>query len=164
MQNLEVKKGKVVTLGFVLTDDQGVELDRADRNEPFLFLHGSNQIVPGLENGLTGLTIGDKKKIVVSPAEAYGEVNPDLVLSVSNQQFPKGTEIEVGMKFVADLDGGEEAVFTIRSIAGEKVVIDANHDLAGMTLTFDIEVLDVRDPTADELAHGHAHGPGEHHH
>lgn len=158
-----IKSGKVVNLGYSLTNEKGEVLDRADSKSPFVYLHGAQQIVPGLENALEGLKVGDKKKVTVPPGEGYGEKNPELTLTVNKAQFPKGAELEVGMQFEASGAGGEGLVFTVADIQGDKVMIDGNHPLAGQTLHFDVEVLGVRDATEEEKHHGHAHGPDGHH-
>lgn len=159
-----IKAGKVVNLSYSLTDKEGKVLDRADKDAPFSYLHGGSQIVPGLEAALEGLKTGDKKKVVVSPEEGYGEKNPALKLAVNRSQFPEGMEVEVGMQFEANGGDGEGMIFTIEEIEGDKVHIDGNHPMAGVTLHFDVEVLDVRDATEEELDHGHAHGGDGHHH
>jgi FKBP-type peptidyl-prolyl cis-trans isomerase SlyD len=160
-----VKKGKVVSVSYSLKDEQGEELDHADAEDPFVYLHGAHQIVPGLEKALESLAVGDKKQVKISPNDAYGERDPGLELTVEKSMFPKGVTIEPGMQFEGSLgDEGEAAVFTVVSIAGDSVKIDGNHPLAGRTLHFDVEVLSVRDATAEELKHGHAHGPGGHGH
>jgi FKBP-type peptidyl-prolyl cis-trans isomerase SlyD len=159
-----IKNGTVVDLSYSLKNDKGDVLDRADASEPFTYLHGAQQIVPGLENALAGLKVGEKKKVSVSPAEGYGELNPDLKLTVNRSQFPDGVEIEEGMQFEANSPDGQSVVFTVESIQGDKVAIDGNHPLAGETLHFDVEVLKVRDATKEELEHGHAHGDDGHHH
>lgn len=160
-----IKSGKVVNLNYVLKNDQGQVLDRADSESPFMYLHGASQIVPGLESALEGLKKGDKKSVTVSPEEGYGEKNPDLRLTVAKSQFPAGVQLEVGMQFEAgNPDGGEGMVFTVEKIDGDKVTIDGNHPMAGQTLHFDVEVMEVRDATEEEKTHGHAHGPEGHHH
>lgn len=159
-----ITNGKVVQLNYLLQDSEGKNLDQADSNHPFTYLHGSGQIVPGLEAALEGLKIGDKKDVVVAPADGYGEKNPNLRLVVDRSQFPQGMDLEVGMQFEADSGNGEGLVFTIEKIEDKKVHIDGNHPLAGVTLHFHVEVLTVRDATEEELDHGHAHGEDGHHH
>ena len=161
-----IKKGKVVSLSYQLKNSKGEELDSADKRDPFTYLHGSSQIVPGLENALETLKIGDKKKVTVSPDEGYGEIDPHLKLSLERSLFPTDMPLKPGIQFEASLgeDDGD-AVFTIQSVEGDKVMVDGNHPLAGETLHFDVEVLEVREATEEELSHGHVHGPeGEHDH
>jgi FKBP-type peptidyl-prolyl cis-trans isomerase SlyD len=159
-----IANGKVVNLAYTLTDSEGEVLDQADANEPFAYMHGSAQIIPGLESALVGLKQGDKKKVTVEPANGYGELNPDLKLTVKRTQFPADAELETGMQFETQTPDGHSIVFTVEEIEGDTVTIDGNHPLAGETLTFDVEVLSVRDATKEELAHGHAHGGDGHHH
>ena len=159
-----IQNGKVVDLAYTLANSSGEVLDRADSRDPFSYLHGAGQIVPGLESALEGLKIGDKKKVSVEAAEGYGEVNPDLKLTVNRSQFPKSAELEVGMQFETQSPDGHGVVFTVEALEGDKVTIDGNHPLAGQTLHFDVEVLKIRDATEEELSHGHAHGGDGHHH
>ncbi len=159
-----IKVGKVVNLLYSLTNSKGEVLDRADSEAPFTYLHGAHQIVPGLENALSGLAVGDKKKVVVPPADGYGETNPDLKLTVSRSQFPKNVELEEGMQFETQTPDGHDVVFTVESIVDDKIKIDGNHPLAGQTLHFDVEVLSLRDATEEEQSHGHAHGQHGHDH
>jgi FKBP-type peptidyl-prolyl cis-trans isomerase SlyD len=159
-----IKNGKVVDLAYTLKSTDGEVLDQAEKDDPFTYLHGGSQIVPGLESALEGCKAGDKKKVSVEPAEGYGVKNPDLKLVVSRAQFPADVEVESGMQFRAHSADGQEVIFTVESLVGDKVHIDGNHPLAGETLHFDVEVLSVRDATKEELEHGHAHGPDGHHH
>jgi FKBP-type peptidyl-prolyl cis-trans isomerase SlyD len=160
----KISNKKVVDLVFTLKSAEGEILDQADSNDPFTYLHGADQVVPGLEAGLEGLKVGDKKAVTVSAAEGYGEVDPSLKIAVSRSQFPKGIEIEVGVQFETETPQGEALVFTVNAIEGDKVFVDGNHPLAGQSLYFDVEVLGIREATLDELEHGHAHGPDGHHH
>ena len=159
-----IVNGKVVNLIYSLKNDQGEILDRADGDAPFTYLHGAQQIVPGLEDALEGLTIGDKKKVTVKAAEGYGELNPELKLTVNKSQFPSKVDLEPGMQFEAHTPDGHGVVFTVEALDGDTVKIDGNHPLAGQTLHFDVEVISLRDATDDEKEHGHAHGEDGHHH
>lgn len=162
-QNGKIKQGTVVNLAYSLKNSEGEVLDEANTNDPFTYLHGAHQIVPGLENELEGLSIGAKKAVTVAPENGYGEVNPELRVEVKRSQFPEGVEIEPGMQFSTQTPDGQNVVFTVEQVQGEQVMIDGNHPLAGQTLHFDVEVLDIRDATQEEMAHGHAHGPDGHH-
>jgi FKBP-type peptidyl-prolyl cis-trans isomerase SlyD len=164
MANQTISNGKVVNLLYSLKNDQGEVLDRADKEAPFTYLHGADQIVPGLETALEGLKVGDKKKVTVAPADGYGETNADLKLTVNRSQFPGKVDLEPGMQFEAHTPDGHGVVFTVEAIEGDKVKIDGNHPLAGQTLHFDVEVLEMRDATDEEKDHGHAHGEDGHHH
>ncbi len=158
-----VKKDAVVSLSYTLKNDTGQELDQSSLDKPFAYLHGNKQIVPGLENALEGSAVGDKKKVTVSPAEGYGEFVAELKKEVERSNFPKDVEIRAGMQFSAEVNG-DHRVFTVTDVDGDKVKIDGNHPLAGQTLHFDVEVVEIREATKEELEHGHVHGPGGHHH
>lgn len=159
-----IKNGSVVSLQYLLTNDSGEELDRGTKEEPFTYLHGQGQIIKGLENALAGLTIGAKKKVTIPPKDAYGEVNPNLRISVKKDLFPKDFPLKKGVQFDADLGDGKSGVFTVLEVGTADVKVDGNHPLAGQTLTFDVEVLGVREATKQELEHGHAHGDHGHDH
>ncbi|HLD99705.1 MAG TPA: peptidylprolyl isomerase [Bdellovibrionota bacterium] len=161
----KIENGKVVSLAYSLKDSDGKLMDRADSKDPFMYMHGAHQIVPGLEGALEGLNVGDKKSVEVSPRDGYGEKNPALKLTVNKSQFPDTVELESGMQFEAHSADGQSVIFTVESIEGDKVHIDGNHPLAGQTLHFDVEVLGIRQATEEETAHGHAHsGDGHEHH
>ena len=164
MQSFIVERGSVVSLQYVLRDPQGNELDRSTPQDPFVYLHGYGQIVPGLETALAGLASGAKKSVVVDPDQGYGHVEDALRTKVNREQLPSDSSIEVGMRFMADQGDGQTLVFTVTEVEGDHVHLDGNHPLAGVTLHFDVEVLGVRPATADEISHGHAHGPEGHHH
>jgi FKBP-type peptidyl-prolyl cis-trans isomerase SlyD len=158
-----VKKDAVVSLSYSLTNADGQQLDKSSPDKPFAYLHGSKQIVPGLENALEGMIIGDKKEITVSPAEGYGEFVPGLKMDIERSNFPKDVDIQTGMQFSADVNE-DNRIFTVTGLENEKVQVDGNHPLAGQTLHFDVEVVEIRDATKEELEHGHSHGPGGHNH
>ena len=158
-----VKKDTVVSLSYSLTNAEGQQLDQSSADKPFNYLHGNNQIVPGLENALEGMAVGDKKEVTVPPNEGYGEFIPGLKMDVERSNFPQDMELQEGMQFSAEVAGGNR-IFTITGFEGDKVNVDGNHPLAGQTLHFAVEVVEVRDATKEELEHGHVHGPGGHQH
>lgn len=160
---MQIGNRKVVTLDYTLTDDQGEVIDTSKGQEPLQYLHGSGNIVPGLEKALEGKATGDSMKVTVSADEGYGPHDEELVQAVPRDRFPEDMEIEVGMQFEANGRGGPQVV-TVVGVEADKVTVDANHPLAGMNLSFDVTVLDVRDATVEELSHGHVHGEGGHHH
>ena len=159
-----IKDKSVVGINYVLTNAKGKELDKSDAKSPLVYLHGTQQIVPGLEKELASLNIGDKKNVVVSPEEGYGEVNTKLHIKTERSFFPKDADLKAGMEFSADTGEEKQQHFTIVKIEDDNVFLDGNHPLAGEILHFDVEVVSIRDATADELVHGHAHGEGGHHH
>ncbi len=159
-----IKQGTVVSMTYKLTNADGEEIDRADKDEPFTYLHGAGQIVPGLEKALSGALVGSRKQVTVSPDEGYGEVVDALRTQAQKNQFPPDAELEVGMRFAADDGQGNPIIFTVVGLEGELVHLDGNHPLAGETLHFDVEIVGIREATKEELEHGHAHGPDGHHH
>ena len=158
-----VAKNTVVTFDYTLTDTQGAVLDTSQGGEPLSYLHGSGGIIPGLERQMEGKNIGDEFKATVAPQDAYGVRRDDLVAAVSREAFKGVPEVKTGMQFQANTQAGPRVV-TVVKVEGDEITIDANHELAGKTLVFDVKVVNVRHATADEMAHGHAHGPGGHHH
>jgi FKBP-type peptidyl-prolyl cis-trans isomerase SlyD len=158
-----IAQDKVVLIHYTLTDDAGKVLDSSASGEPLAYLHGQGNIIRGLEQALAGKQAGDKLNVRVEPAEGYGERDDKLVQQVPRRQFG-GAKVQPGMQFHAQTAGGHPRVVTVTRIQGDMVTVDANHPLAGEVLNFDVEVTDVRDATAEELAHGHVHGPGGHHH
>jgi len=159
---MKAARGRVVSLHYTLADDHGTVLDSSRGREPFAYLHGYGSIVRGLEAALEGSEAGFLSNVEVAPGDGYGDRNPEAVFEVPRGQFPPGEEIRVGMQVQGE---GEHGVlnFTVVEVNGQGVVLDANHPMAGKTLHFDVEVLDVREATAQELAHGHVHAHGHDH-
>lgn len=156
---------KVITFHYTLTDKSGKHLDSShERKDPMMFMVGSGQIIPGLEKQIKDLAKGEKKKIHVVASEAYGDVEEELVMSISRDRFPKDHIFKIGDQFQAKTEHGPGPVFTVVEIMDTTVKVDGNHPLAGHDLVFDIEIIDTRAATQEELSHGHAHGPGGHHH
>ncbi len=158
-----IKKGDVVQMNYVLKDESGEVIDQSPAGSPFEYLHGHGNIVLGLEKALTGLKAGDKKKVVVSPLEGYGELDPRLQLTVERKQFPPGAPLEEGMQFETPFENSV-LIFTVEAVVGDQITINGNHPLAGVSLHFDVEIVGTREASKDELTHGHVHGPGGHHH
>jgi FKBP-type peptidyl-prolyl cis-trans isomerase SlyD len=155
---------RVIGFHYTLTDKTGTVLDSSIGDEPLYFLENSQQIIPGLEKVIALMNVGDKRKIEVKAADAYGDVNPELVVKVKKTQFPPGAQLTVGDQFQVNNDA-HSPVFTIMSIDQEDVTVDGNHPMAGKDLFFDVEIVGVRPATADEMSHGHAHGAhGQGHH
>lgn len=138
-------------------------IDSSAGGDPLYFMEGSGHIIPGLERQILGLRVGERRTIEVSAADAYGDVNPDLVAEVARSQFPPQATLEIGEQFTVD-SGDDAPVFTIVDIDAETVTVDANHPMAGKDLSFDVEIVAVREATREEIAHGHAHGPDGRHH
>lgn len=160
---MKIAKDSVVTLAYTLKNEDGILLDEATAEHPLDYLHGNYNLIDGLENALEGHAVGDKLSVTVEPKDGYGEYDDDLVQRVPSEVFQDSEELEVGMRFLADTDQGQIPV-EITAVEDGFVVVDANHQLAGQTLHFEVEVLAIRAATADELSHGHAHGAHGHHH
>jgi FKBP-type peptidyl-prolyl cis-trans isomerase SlyD len=161
---MNIEKGSVVEIDYKLHLGDGEVVDASEPGEPLTYLHGEGQIVPGLESALEGLAAGDRKEVVVAPAEGYGERDARGVQEVPKQAFPPDFQPEVGMELTAEGPEGEVVPFEIREVRPESVIIDLNHPLAGKTLHFDVTVRGVRTATPEEMEHGHAHGAHGHGH
>ena len=150
---------RVVSFHYTLRDPSGRVLDTSAGGEPVTYLEGAGQIIDGLDQQLRFATAGEKAKVHVPAAKAYGEHDPAQVQRVKRSLLPVDGELQIGDQFQTGPDR-HAPVVTVRAIEGEDVILDANHPLAGVDLTFDVEIVSVRPATSDELSHGHAHGPG----
>ena len=153
---------RVFTFHYTLTDNKGITLDSSRDGDAFDFLEGASQIIPGLEMQLKSLNAGDKKKIQVPAADAYGTRDEARIVRMPKAEMP-AKDVEVGQQFQAEMEG-HVVPLTVMEVTATEVVLDGNHPLAGVDLTFDVEIVAVRDATAEELQHGHAHGAHGHHH
>jgi FKBP-type peptidyl-prolyl cis-trans isomerase SlyD len=156
---MQVANDTAVSIHYTLTNDAGEVLDSSIGQETLDYLHGTGNIISGLEGAITGKSIGDKFKIRIEPADAYGEIHEDRVQVISRDMFEGIDDIQVGMQFHADVSHGP-GVVTVVSINDDDITIDGNHPLAGIALTFDVEVIDIRPATSEEMDHGHIHGAG----
>jgi FKBP-type peptidyl-prolyl cis-trans isomerase SlyD len=165
---MKIGKGSVVSLQYKLHLGDGLVVDASEPGDPLVYMHGESQIVPGLERELEGLETGAARQVAVMPADGYGELDLTAVQRVPRHAFHEGFEPVPGQELVAQGPDGQPLPFVVKevqkSLEGDVVVVDFNHPLAGKTLHFDVTVVEVRAATAEELEHGHAHGPGEHHH
>jgi FKBP-type peptidyl-prolyl cis-trans isomerase SlyD len=159
---MQVADNMAVSIHYTLTNDDGEVLDSSIGDEALVFLQGSGNIISGLENAMVGKVVGDKFNVRIAPEDAYGELMEDMIQVISRDMFEGIDDIEVGMQFHADVSSGS-GIVTVVSIDDDKITIDGNHPLAGLPLTFDVEVIDVRPATKEETAHGHIHGAGCHH-
>lgn len=164
MSETTIAQNMVVSFHYTLKNDGGEVLDESSGDEPMMYLHGHDNIVPGLERKLTGRKVGDKLEVVVDPADGYGERDPRGKQEIPRAAFPDDAPIEVGISFVIQTPDGDVVPMWIVGIDGDRVSCDLNHPLAGERLHFAVEVMAVRDATSEELEHGHPHGPGGHHH
>ena len=159
---MQIEKNRVVVLHYTLRDEQGTVLDSSSSHGPLSYLHGKNNIIPGLEEALAGKSPGDKLDVTVPPAKAYGWRDDRLVQIVPRSKFTEGGEITPGMQLQASGPQGKRLMTVVR-VERDFVTVDANHPLAGRTLHFSLEVAEVRKATHEEISHGHVHGPGGHH-
>ncbi len=161
---LKVGDNIVVSLDYVLTLDDNREVDRSEKNSPMEYLHGYNNIIPGLEKELAGLEVGDEKMVVVQPEFGYGERDPNGIAEFPRNTFPESHQLKVGETIrMRDKESGESFQAYISEVESDKVLLDFNHPLAGETLHFQIRIAGLREPTGEELAHGHVHHPGNSH-
>ncbi|WP_019594705.1 peptidylprolyl isomerase [Thioalkalivibrio sp. ALM2T] len=160
---MQVAQNAVVAIHYTLTNDAGEKIDSSEGREPLAYLHGQGQIVPGLEKELEGKAAGDKVQAKVSPEEGYGEKIDAMVQEIPMEAFQGVESVEPGMQFQAQTENGPLTV-TVTKVEGETATVDGNHPLAGETLNFDVEIVEVREASAEELEHGHAHGEGGHQH
>ncbi|WP_034386850.1 peptidylprolyl isomerase [Deinococcus sp. YIM 77859] len=158
---MNITQDKVVEIDYVLKVD-GEVVDRSEPGEPLVYLHGHNNIIPGLERALEGKKAGDSLHVTVQPEEGYGERDEDNVDELDRADFDD--EVEVGATYYAQAEDGSVLPFTVVGIEGDRVQVDFNPPLAGQVLNFDVTVRHVRDATPEELEHGHAHLPGMHEH
>ena len=159
-----IAKDKAVSIHYTLTLDGGQVVDSSEGKDPLVYLHGHRNIIPGLEKELVGKAVGDKLSVTVSPEEGYGVHNPGLVQQVPREAFQGVDNIEVGMMFQAPGEGGHIQLIRIVAVEGDNITVDGNHELAGKTLNFAVEITEIRDASAEEISHGHVHGPGGHAH
>ena len=160
---MKVADKKVVQMHYTLKDETGATLDSSDGRDPLAYIQGVGNIIPGLEKEMEGKATGDKINVVIAPEDAYGVRQDNLVQIVPKSGFQGDEELSKGMQVQVGTPNGE-AIATVTKIEGDDVTLDMNHPLADATLHFDVEVMEVRDATAEELEHGHVHGPGGHKH
>jgi FKBP-type peptidyl-prolyl cis-trans isomerase SlyD len=156
---MQITKHKVAAIHYTLTNNEGKVLDSSDGREPLYYIQGIGNLIPGMEEGLEGKKQGEKFNIKVSPEKGYGVKDDKMVQKVPRAAFGGG-EIKKGMQFQTN----HGQVVTVTEVGLSEITVDANHPLAGVELNFAVEVVSIREATADELAHGHVHGPGGHHH
>jgi FKBP-type peptidyl-prolyl cis-trans isomerase SlyD len=156
---MTIKKNKVVSFHYSVTNEAGEVVDSSRERKPMTYFHGANSIVPGLEKALEGRSEGDAFQVTVTPAEAYGERDDNKLQRISSKHFRNPKKIKPGQMLVLKTRQGPIQVMVLK-VGRFNLDVDANHPLAGQTLTFDVEVTGIRDATKEEIAHGHAHGDG----
>jgi len=163
-EKLVVADDMVVSLAYVLTVD-GEELDSADASDPLEYLQGHSQIIPGLEQALAGMSVGDELDVVVEAVDAYGEYDEEEVDLIPLDAFPDDFDPTLGDDLqLRDTETGQVFNATVIEVLEDAIKVDFNHPLAGETLTFKVEITGLRPATKDELAHGHVHGADGHSH
>lgn len=161
---MTITQHKVVSIHYsVKRADSNEVIDSSENSDPMTYLHGAQNIIPGLEQALEGRSIGDEFEVTVAPQEAYGERHEDRVQQVPREAFENMGEIEVGMKVTAQTESGPINL-EITEVGDEQVTVDANHPLAGLSLNFNVSVVEIREASEEEISHGHVHGPGGHDH
>ena len=157
-----VQDGLVVSMDYKLTVDGDV-LDSSEDAGPLQFLAGYGNIVPGLEREMAGMKIGESKDVVVAPADGYGEFDEEAFMEVPRNEFPSDLQLEEGIELNVTDEDGQNQYARVENITDESVRLDFNHPLAGAELHFTVKVVALRDPTKEELDHGHVHEEGHHH-
>lgn len=160
---MQITKEKVVAIHYTLRNSANEVLDSSEGKDPLYYLHGFGNLIPGMEEGLEGKSKGDKLDLKISPEKGYGLRDDAAVQQVPKSAFG-GADVNIGMQFQAAGEGNEAIVVTVVAVDNDNVTVDANHPLAGEELNFKVEVMEVREATQDEIAHGHVHGPNGHHH
>jgi FKBP-type peptidyl-prolyl cis-trans isomerase SlyD len=160
---MKVSDNAVISIDYILKDDNGNIIDQSEKSDPLVYLHGASNIIPGLESALSGKAVGEEISVRVAPEEAYGVRDDAKKQAVPRNMFGD-EEIAVGAQYHAQGPDGQHLTVTVVSVSDEEIVVDGNHPLAGMHLNFDVTVVEIRDATKEELEHGHVHGPGGHQH
>lgn len=153
----QVANDVVVSLEYTL-EVEGEVVDYSEKDDPLEYLHGHENIIPGLESALTGMSVGDSKQVTVVASEAYGELDPEALIEVSRSDFPEEVPMEIGTQVQVRNMDGHVLDARIASIDGDKVKLDFNHPLAGKDLLFKVTIVGLRNATQEELEHSHVHG------
>jgi len=154
---MKITQNTVASFHYTLKNGDGETIDSSTGKEPLIYLHGANNIVPGLEKELNDKQVGDTLSVVVNPSEGYGEYDANLVQELPSDMFSGVDSVEVGMEFHAQTEKGMQVVEVV-AVENDTVTVNGNHPLAGQELHFDVEITEVREATKEELEHGHVHG------
>ena len=163
MSDMTIDNDIVASVHYTGTLQDESVFDSSEGGDPLTFLVGHRQMIPGFEEELKGAKVGERRTFTLTPDRAYGERDENGILELPRSQFPPDAELEVGMVLVAQMTEGPMP-FRILTVGSETVTVDFNHELAGHELTFSVEIVELRSATDEEMSHGHAHGPGGHHH
>lgn len=160
---MKIADNSVVQFHYVLKDEAGSEIETSQGNDPMVYLHGHKNTLVGIENSLVGKEVGDKFSVTLQPEDAYGERQENMIQRVPAKHLHGSSKWEAGMTAIVETAQGQRQVTVVK--AGKfMITIDINPPLAGKVLTFELDVVDIREATAEEIEHGHAHGVGGHQH
>ncbi len=160
---MQIAKDAVVLFHYTVSEPGEPTIESSVGREPLAVLIGHGNIIPGLENAMLGRSAGDRFDATVAPAEAYGERQEGLVQRVPKKYLRNADQLKAGMQTIVQTQGGQRMA-TVAKVGMSVIDLDMNHPMAGKTLRFEVEVVEVREASAEELEHGHVHGPGGHHH
>lgn len=160
---MSIKNDMVVQFNYTLRDEQGEVLETNEGSDPIVYLHGHNNMMPGVEDAITGKTFGEKFSVTLAPETTYGVRDEEAIQRVSVKHLQGEKVWKAGMHALLNTEQGQRQV-TVMKVGKFMATVDVNHPLAGRELSFDLEVIEARDATDEELAHGHVHGKGGHHH
>ncbi len=162
---MPVEANKVVTVTYEVKNAEGTVVEQADEKEPMSYLHGAESILPKVEEALLGKDVGDHVELTLEPADAYGEVETVDHIQRIPAKYVGGTKgLKPGQEVTVQMKDGTQRTVTVIKVGKFAVDVDVNHPLAGQTLTFSVDIKDIRDASPEEIEHGHVHGPGGHHH
>lgn len=156
---MQITKNTVAAIHYTLRDNEGTVIDSSEGRDPLNYLHGAGNLIPGMEEGLEGKSAGEKLNLQIEPEKGYGEKDENLIQTVPRSAFGE-QEVKPGMRFSTNQGG----VVTVTDVGQESITVDGNHPLAGVPLNFDVEIVEVRSATEEEISHGHVHGAGGHQH
>ena len=162
MSTDSVQKDVVVSMEYTLQVD-GEEIDSSKGQDPLQFLAGHGNIISGLEREMIGMKVGESKDVVIQPADGYGEYDDEAYMDVPRTEFPQDMPVEEGLELSVRDDQGQSRYARIDGIEGDTVTLNFNHPLAGDELHFNVKIVELREPTSEELEHGHVHQGGHHH-
>ena len=160
---MNIDRNCVVTLHYKLIDGEGNHIDESPDDDPMVYLHGGGELIDGLENALTGRATGEEFVVTIDPADAYGDEEPELIQIFDMDEF-NGVEMLPGMELQGNDPEGNFRLLRVIDVTDDKVTVNMNHPLAGLTLVFAVSIKEVRAATAAELAHGHVHAEGDEQH
>ena len=163
MSTDSVQNDVVVSMEYTLHVD-GEKIDSSEGQDPLQFLAGYGNIISGLEREMIGMKVGDSKDVVIQPGDAYGEFDEQAFMEVPRGEFPKDMPLDEGLELTVRDDSGQSRYARVDAIEGDHVTLNFNHPLAGDELHFNVKIVGLREPTAEELEHGHVHQEGSHHH